>query len=95
MKKIAICIVLLVIMVLCLTACNKQIFDTKYKFTNAYIKVGDEVFFHPDYSDIDYVVTEWEELEETGISSVSYVSAGDRSGDQHVVPGEPFLKQSS
>lgn len=42
MKKILICILLLAVMVLCLAACNKQIFDTEYKFTNAYIKVGDE-----------------------------------------------------
>ena len=36
-------------------------------FDPPYIKLGDEVYFHPDYSDIDYVVTEWEELEETGL----------------------------
>lgn len=37
------------------------------KFDPPYLKIGDEVFFHPDYSDIDYIVTEWEELEETGL----------------------------
>ena len=36
-------------------------------FDPPYIKIGDEVFFHPDYSDIDYIVTEWDELEETGL----------------------------
>ena len=57
MKTILICIILLVIMVLCLTACNKQIFDTKYKFTNAYIKVGDEW--------VDVEIEKWNDYEDS------------------------------
>lgn len=37
------------------------------KFDPPYIKIGETVYFHPDYSDIDYIVTEWDELEETGL----------------------------
>lgn len=36
-------------------------------FDPPYIKIGEEVFFHPDYSDIDYIIVDWEELEETGL----------------------------
>lgn len=36
-------------------------------FDPPYIKIGEEIFFHPDYSDIDYIVIEWDELEETGL----------------------------
>lgn len=36
-------------------------------FDPPYVKIGEKVFFHPDYSDIDYIVTDWEELEETGL----------------------------
>ncbi len=55
MKKILICILLLLVMVLCLTACNKQIFDFKYEYTNAYLKVGDEW--------IDVEIEKWNDYE--------------------------------
>lgn len=37
------------------------------KFEPPITKINDEIFFSPDYSDIDYIVTEWDELEETGL----------------------------
>lgn len=36
-------------------------------FDPPYLKINDTIYFHPDYNDIDYIVTDWEELEETGL----------------------------
>lgn len=41
MKKLVAIISMLVLM-LCFTGCNKQIFDTNYKFDKAYVKLGEE-----------------------------------------------------
>ena len=45
--KIMLVIAIIVIIALCLTACNKTIFDTKYKFEKAHIRVND-VWFDVD-----------------------------------------------
>ena len=42
MKKF-VAIIFMLVAILCFTGCsNKQIFDTNYTFTNAYVKIGDE-----------------------------------------------------
>lgn len=53
-KKIAI-ILLIVAMAVMFTACNKEVFDVKYKFTNAYVKVGEDW--------IDVEVKTWTDFE--------------------------------
>lgn len=40
--KIMLVATIIVIIVLCLTACNKTVFDTKYKFEKAHIRINDE-----------------------------------------------------
>lgn len=42
--KIMVVATIIVIIVLCLTACNKTVFDTKYKFEKAHIRINDEWF---------------------------------------------------
>ena len=45
--KIMVVATIIVIIALCLTACNKTVFDTKYKFEKAHIRVND-VWFDVD-----------------------------------------------
>lgn len=59
MKKKILIIMILVILVLTLvvtTGCNKQIVDLKLKFTNAYVKVGEEW--------IDVEIKKWTDYED-------------------------------
>ncbi len=53
--KIMVVATIIVIIVLCLTACNKTVFDTKYKFEKAYIRINDEWF--------DVNVSKWNDYE--------------------------------
>lgn len=55
MKKILVTIVMLLLAVMCFTACNKTVIDVNYKFTKAYICVGDE------WIDVD--VDKWNDYE--------------------------------
>jgi hypothetical protein len=41
MKKLVAIISMLVLM-LCFTGCNQQVFDTNYTFDRAYVKIGEE-----------------------------------------------------
>ena len=45
MKKLLLFIILIIIVSLCfcLIACNKQVIDVNYKFTNAYAKIGESL----------------------------------------------------
>ena len=43
-KQIIVAIAIIVIIMICLTACNKTVFDTKLKFTKAHICVDGEWF---------------------------------------------------
>ena len=45
--KIMATIAIIIIIALCLTSCNKTVFDTKYKFEKAHIRVND-VWFDVD-----------------------------------------------
>ncbi len=45
--KIMAVIAIIIIIALCLAACNKTVFDTKYKFEKAHIRVND-VWFDVD-----------------------------------------------
>lgn len=40
-KKVMLLIATIMVIALSLTACNKTVFDTKYSFDYAYIKIGD------------------------------------------------------
>lgn len=42
--KIMAVIAIIIIIMLCVTACNKTVFDTKYKFEKAHIRINDEWF---------------------------------------------------
>lgn len=42
--KIMAVIAIIIIIAVCLTACNKTIIDTKYKFEKAHIRINDEWF---------------------------------------------------
>ena len=42
--KIMAAIAIIIIIALCLTACNKTVFDTKYKFEKAHTRVNDGWF---------------------------------------------------
>lgn len=53
--KIMVVATIIVIFVLCLTACNKTVFDTKYKFEKAHIRINDEWF--------DVNVSKWNDYE--------------------------------
>ena len=53
--KIMVVATIIVIIVLCLTACNKTVFDTKYKFEKAHIRINDEWF--------DVNVNKWNDYE--------------------------------
>ncbi len=53
--KIMVVATIIVIIVLCLTACNKTVFDTKYKFEKAHIRINDEWF--------DVNVSKWNDYE--------------------------------
>ena len=46
-KQIIVAIAIIVIIMICLTACNRTVFDTKYKFEKAHIRVND-VWFDVD-----------------------------------------------
>ena len=52
--KIMVVATIIVIIALCLTACNKTVFDTKYKFEKAHIRVNDVWF------DVD--INKWREF---------------------------------
>ena len=52
--KIMVVATIIIIIALCLTACNKTVFDTKYKFEKAHIRVNDVWF------DVD--VDKWREF---------------------------------
>lgn len=59
MKKKVLAIMILVILILTIVlmmACNKQIIDLKLKFTNAYVKVGEEW--------IDVEIDKWSDYED-------------------------------
>ena len=46
-KQTIVAIAIIVIIMICLTACNRTVFDTKYKFEKAHIRVND-VWFDVD-----------------------------------------------
>lgn len=54
MRKL-ILIILIVAIAVMFTACNKEVFDVKFKFTNAYVKVGEDW--------IDVEVKTWTDFE--------------------------------
>lgn len=54
MKKFILMLVIVAIAVM-FTACNKEVFDVQYKFTNAYVKVGEDW--------IDVEVKKWTDYE--------------------------------
>lgn len=54
MKKLTL-IILIVAIAVMFTACNKEVFDVKFKFTNAYVKVGEDW--------IDVEVKTWTDFE--------------------------------
>lgn len=53
--KIAIILAVILALVLCLVGCNKQIVDLNYKFTNAYVKIGDVW--------VDFEIKKWADYE--------------------------------
>ena len=55
MKKVCFIITILLAMIL-FTACNYQVFDLNYKFTNAYVQIGDEW--------IDLEIKSWKDYED-------------------------------
>lgn len=42
MRKLILIILIVAIIAVIFTACNKEVFDVKFKFTNAYVKVGED-----------------------------------------------------
>ena len=54
MRKLVL-IILIVAIAVMFTACNKEVFDVKFKFTNAYVKVGEDW--------IDVEVKTWTDFE--------------------------------
>ena len=62
MKKY-ICIILVIIMILALTACNKQVFDFDYNFNYA-------IIFLPDGSSIEGKVDAWNDYDQSDMIQV-------------------------
>lgn len=48
-KKVVIVVLLILVSSVCLTACNKTILDTKYKFEKAHVRI-DDVWFDVNVS---------------------------------------------
>ena len=55
MGKLILIILIVAIIAVIFTACNKEVFDVKFKFTNAYVKVGEDW--------IDVEVKTWTDFE--------------------------------
>ena len=55
LTKIMVVTAIIAVIILCLTACNKTVFDTKYKFEKAHIRIDDEW--------IDVNVKQWKDYD--------------------------------
>lgn len=55
MRKLVLIILIVAIIAVMFTACNKEVFDVKFKFSNAYVKVGEDW--------IDVEVKTWTDFE--------------------------------